>query len=184
MKLSLLQARFDLIATADLSLDYCRHQRITAASTMAAGGLFVSPIRPDGRWFDPDPDGEPALWIDVYERDDDEPVDVAAWLPAAPDRLMTFCGAGTALGMRFAEDTSNYSFGAPLRVFSHPLAWLKDECRGIVPLDSARAARWLIDVRPPALQVDDWRAGSALKRAIAAVTTLRIVVPPTDRRAA
>ena len=183
MKLDLALARAALLIAAGPSVTYCTANGIDPALA-ARHGLFLSEIQPDGRWFDPKPGGRLAAWLEIVDQDGDEIVDVAAWTLDQPDRVLTFCKAGTALGMPFAADANNYVFDSPLRVFSSPLAWLQGNCRGIVILDQARAARWLVDVRPPALEVDDWRAGSALRRAIAAATTLRIVVPPRERRAA
>jgi hypothetical protein len=107
-----------------------------------------------------------------------DPIDLAAWSPPRPVAL--WCSRGAMLG---AESLFASRMRDELAVFRDPLGWLRNLCRGVVVLDSIKAAPLLRRAEP--LAAEDVAHGRELRKMLE-VRPPRILVPAAEieRRAA
>jgi len=114
---------------------------------ITAGELTAPRIRPIGRVFIPDPFGEPAFALKVFDGPPAGPinpdptiplVDLLAFRLEEPDRWYLRRGKwGLVLGKNQFVDAM--AEGRSVQLHGMPLDWLRAECRGACPLDLAEA---------------------------------------------
>lgn len=154
--IGLLEMRAEFLGLARPSVRYCRDHGLDWATIEAAcGGVFVAPIRPDRSWFDFDPEGVDAAVCEALADDGVTVVDLVAWLVDDPALWWTAVGMAAVLGEAYANNPASGFGGAPLRLFRHPLAWLKARCEGTVILHDQRGGRWLMDLPLNAILAED-----------------------------
>ena len=185
MSPDLLRARSDFLTLAQPSTSYCRRLGLDWPEVEAhAGGVFLAPIRPDGAFFDLDPNGVEAAVVEVFAEDAATTIDMVAWLPDSPSQWWTALGAAPALGLAHATNRATYAMGLPLQIYRTPEEWLCETCHGVVMLDMAAGVEWMttlplaetIAVRDDAhaRQVDKARRRMGLSR------HQRLVIPVQD----
>jgi hypothetical protein len=108
----------------------------------------------DRGFFWLDEEGEESAIIGVTD-ENGEPLDMVAWPLADPELFSVAHGYAAVLGARNVINQASWAFGAMLRVWRSPLAWLKDECRGVVVLDYKSAGVILRHALGPMLCEDD-----------------------------
>lgn len=98
--------------------------------------IGIDRIVTDGEFFQPDPSGEMAFIMPVADRyrfgTSLEVDDLVAWQPTTPAHFWVRYG-GVSMMNRFALEDAGLD-GVPLRVHGSPLAWMKAELDGCVPL--------------------------------------------------
>ncbi len=124
---------------------------INFRAVVAAGTAGVLPVHDCGDGlFEPQEDGKPAIILPVADEypisewpGDASPVyDLVAFIPSLPDKWFLRVGDGIVLGHRNIDKARPSIHGRePLEVFSTPLAWLQNGCRGVVFLQTGPIIR-------------------------------------------
>ncbi|MCZ6604843.1 MAG: hypothetical protein O7A03_06825 [Alphaproteobacteria bacterium] len=97
---------------------------VPAEATPIAG---LDRIQNNGNWYWPDPDGQPFVILPAF--DSGEVADLVAFQPHRPMNFKTRTGAVPMLGI----DNTATNFG-PLRIWRHPLNYLRARLEGVVIL--------------------------------------------------
>lgn len=182
MRIDLLLAYADLVEAALPSADYCRTNGIEYAATVpACGGVHLAEVQPDGRTFEAREGGIMAAWVEAMAEDAEQVLDVVAWPVDQPAHWWTLSGFAPALGMAASVNAASYALGGALRLHRTPLAWLQAGCEGACIVDPVAGPRWLLDVEPPRIAVEDEAHAAevdAMRRsALATFAAPRILVP-------
>lgn len=122
--------------------DYLNAQGVNSSLLSAFGyptgvcvvGLMNIDADPDG-WFEPNPDGRPAIVMPTMLYDGMEPEDLIAWRSDSPGTVWRRTGASEVLDPWSLHLSTLEAIDAPLTVLETPLAWLKSGCSGAVVLD-------------------------------------------------
>lgn len=109
-----------------------------------AGLLAVLPCSFDGRgFFNIDlAAGEQAIVIECLAEDLETTIDLVAWPTMQPEKFATAWGSD-ALGIDQIDNPATWALRGLLRVHRTPLAWLRANCEGCVPLSYRNAPAWL-----------------------------------------
>ncbi len=118
----------------------------------------LATVTADDRFYEPDPEGRFAIIAGAFE--EGRLIDLVAMSVAT--RAMRRRRGETALlgseAIEFARETER-----PLRVFSHPLSWVRNRCHGVVVLDWRLAPYLLADL--PAITCDSPLLAARLQQA-------------------
>jgi len=136
------------------------------ARLMAAGLLFPGPplwgvtrVSTDKRFYQPDPDGQPAVIAPAYEN------------RSLADLVAISLRGGHAMRLRRGDVTflgsdnvlAAYEWREPLLLFESGLSWIRNGCAGAVIVDWSRAAQELAAV--PAIACETANLATRVRRA-------------------
>ncbi|MFI5030610.1 MAG: hypothetical protein ACHQPH_07915 [Reyranellales bacterium] len=136
------------------------------ARLMAAGLLFPGPplwgvtrVSTDKRFYEPDPDGQPAVIAPAYESG------------GLADLVAISLRGGHAMRLRRGEVAflgsdavlAAYDLRRPLMLFENGLSWIRNGCAGAVIVDWSRIARELAAV--PAIACETARLANRVRHA-------------------
>lgn len=138
-----------------------------------------------GERFDFFDRGEPALVLEVLDRDAVTAIDLIAWPMNAAGPVATMCGRAGVLGMNAIVNRATYAGDRVLQVYRSPLEWLQVNCCGAVLLHPIIGAPRLAEA-PGRIMARDLDHGRQLARHMGALFPQeRIFVPaPSLRRGA
>lgn len=105
--------------------------------TTRPGDLFNFIVTEDNL-LQPAPEGSSHLRAVVHivrDVDDETPVDLVAWQPQQPRRILRYLGAGVMLGASQLGNPASYFSSEALPVHCTAIQWLVAGCRGVVILD-------------------------------------------------
>ena len=135
----------------------------------------VCRVRVDGEFYAPDPDGEEALIVPVFE--EGVLVDLACLL--GKDEWFLRTGNGVVLGYDSLDDGW---FGNPLVIFRSPLDWLRSGCEGVCVVGAWSIAKQWLPRGERQIAAEDVAHGEELKRRLTIEPDIRIA--PKMARAA
>ena len=124
---------------ADERIGLFKRLGISGQAIVATGAFLATQrVRPIGDgMYEPDERGDEHLIIPVVEGG--AIIDLLSFRPADPEHWFLRTGASAVLG-EYRIERADW-LDEPLRLFPHPLAWLKAKCAGAVILDW-RCAPW------------------------------------------
>jgi hypothetical protein len=133
--------------------------------------------------FDPHPYGRPSLVHIVTAEDGVTELDLVGWSMAAPHVFATrLCVAGV-LGADQLLNPATYACNQPCRLWSTPLQWLQEGCKGVVILNYRLALPLL--KKAPGSFASECRAHAAeLTRALPSLFAAKGLYVPAARRVA
>ena len=153
---------------ADERIGLFKRLGISGRAVVATGAFLatqhIRPLSgPDGL-YEPDEGGIEGIVVPVYDSlyDNHLLVDLAAFIPEAPERWWLRVGNGVLLGADVVDKAE--FFDEPVHLYPSPLAWLQNECRGACALDWPRAALHLGDIKQI---VTDYETACRLDEALA-----------------
>jgi hypothetical protein len=181
-------ARFYDHAMPTLELHrWLRAQGVDFAHTLPlAGPIAECSVVTGGSMFqfaDPDESGAVLAVVHVVNGEDAEtPIGLVAWCRSEPATFWTYPDGLPALGIDQIDNPATYFADRPLLVHRSPLAWLRSNCCGMVPLDTD--ALWsLLDALPGrangyALAAESVEHGHALQAGLRPLPSrVRVVAP-------
>ena len=99
---------------------------------------------------------EPCIALPVLQADAETPIDVLVFSMVQPAKFRTMLRLGGLLGANEVDNPASYWNGTPCPLWTTPLRWLQEGCRGAVVLDAA-LARPLLVVAPGSLAAEALR---------------------------
>src|SRR6056297_256883 len=98
----------------------------TAAIPTYLGALAVVKVNfDDASGWDFSDHGKPAIVAEVFDRDGETAIDLAAWPVAEPERFQTFAGIGWGFGIEQVTAPAAAFGGQPLVVHRTPFHWFR-----------------------------------------------------------
>ena len=127
---------YGLADPSPASIAYIRAHELDLEEVTAHAGCLAVTNCTFGRWcFTFDNAGEPSVVIEVYDDDDETPIDLVAWPAERPQTFATALGFAAVMGAAGVVNPASWAFGQRLRVFRTPLRWSQARCPGVVILD-------------------------------------------------